>query len=106
MKWSELPLLDYIDIYEQRIDVYIHTKDKRMILVEDIQTNVYIDEVMLSVEHVWLGQTLNFMMMRDDFSYLEYRVSQRNIPKNDDFNSIDEYDVEGVDTPSELLREP
>jgi len=27
MKWSQIPLIDYIDIYEEQCDVYVHTKN-------------------------------------------------------------------------------
>jgi len=26
MKWSEIPLIEHIDIYEEQCDVYVHTK--------------------------------------------------------------------------------
>jgi hypothetical protein len=77
MKFSEIPLVEYIDIEEQCIDLYIHTKDKRMILVSDVQTDMFIDSFQVSVEHMMFDQRVSFVMMREDFSHLEYKVTDR-----------------------------
>ena len=77
MKFSEIPLVEYIDIEEQCIDLYIHTKDKRMIFVPDVQTDMFIDSFQVVVEHMMFDQKVSFIMMRKDFSHLEYRVSDR-----------------------------
>jgi len=39
MKWTEIPLLEYIDTYEMQCDVYVHTKDQRVIGLRDVQAN-------------------------------------------------------------------
>jgi len=111
MKFSEIPLVEYIDIEEQRIDLYIYTKDKRMILVSDVQTDMFIDSFQVSVEHMMFDQKVSFIMMREDFSHLEYKVINRqgignkikHIYKDIEQDSIEDF----IEFHSyEVLREP
>lgn len=98
MSFQEIPLLDYID-EDYDIDLYIHTKDNRVVKLEEIKTNLYIDNYQVSIDHVWFGQTMTFVMLREDFSYMRYMVKSRmpgrHTPENviaDDFNSQDIFD--------------
>jgi hypothetical protein len=115
MKFTELPLIEYIDIDEQQIDLYIHTKDKRLIVVSDIQTDPYVDSQVVCVDHIWIGQRMSFMMLREDFSHLEYSIKDRNIQKDSRkyFDEVCDYleDDEDVDyfldyQNLEVLKEP
>jgi len=111
MKFSEIPLVEYIDIEEQRIDLYIHTKDKRMILVSDVQTDMFIDSFQVVVEHMMFDQKVSFVMMREDFSHLEYKVTNRQVMGNKIKNIYKDIEEEDVDFfldyhNREVLKEP
>jgi hypothetical protein len=77
MKWSEIPLIDYIEIYEERCDLYVHTKDKRIIVFKDVQTNAHLNETGLFVDYMSLDRVATGFVPRDDVSHLEYMYSQR-----------------------------
>lgn len=69
--------IDFIDIEEQYIDVYVYTKDKRIIVVKDMVSDIYIDDYQVSMDHMSLGQRVSFAMLREDFSHLEYIIKDR-----------------------------
>jgi hypothetical protein len=113
MRFAELPLIEYIDIDEQQIDLYIHTKDKRIILVSDIQTNPFVDAHVVCVDHIWSGIKMSFMMMREDFSHLEYVIKDRYTQRvtKKDFDDLYDYLEEDIEDfaesyGTEPLREP
>jgi hypothetical protein len=117
VKFSEIPLVEYIDIEEQCIDLYIHTKDKRMILIPDVQTDMFIDSFQVSVEHMMFDQRVSFVMMREDFSHLEYKVSDRQRLKtvkeeiDDLYSYLEDDESEDIDFfldyhNTEVLKEP
>jgi hypothetical protein len=111
MKFSEIPLVEYIDIEEQRIDLYIYTKDKRMILVSDVQTDMFIDSFQVSVEHMMFDQRVSFIMMREDFSHLEYKVTNRQVMGNKIKHIYKDIEQDSIDDfiefhSYEVLREP
>jgi hypothetical protein len=113
MRFTELPLIEYIDIDEQQIDLYIHTKDKRLILVSDIQTDPFVDIQVVCVDHIWSGIKTSFMMLREDFSHLEYVIKDRHTQKvtKKDFDELYDYLEEDIDDFAEAygvepLREP
>jgi hypothetical protein len=107
MNWSEIPLIDYIDIYEDQVDVYIHTKDQRVIGVKDVQTNGHLDAVGFTVDHMAFGLKFTFFMPREDFSHIEYRYIPRENNKKyfDDLHSYLDEDVYPPE-PGEALKEP
>lgn len=76
MKFTHIPILEYINT-EQQVDIHIHTKDKRMILLSDIQTNPYIDSQIVSIDHCVFGRQISFVLLREDFSHLEYIVKSK-----------------------------
>jgi hypothetical protein len=109
MKPSEISLLDYIELYDEQCDVYIHTKDKRVIKVDDVRSNAHIDDSGLYVDHVSLGLRFTLYIPRDDFSHLEYRYSPRTDTSKkefDELNSFVEEQFEDYEYPSESLTEP
>jgi hypothetical protein len=114
MKWSEIPLIDYIEVYEEQCDVYVHTKDKRIIVFKDVRSNADITEEGVYLEYNFFGQRMNVFITRDDFSHMEYRYSQRgDIPHQkitkkdfDELNSFIEEQFEDYEYPAEALREP
>jgi len=109
MKWSEIPLAEYIDIYEQQCDVYVHTKDKRIIVFKDVRSNAHLDEIGFYVDYYFLGKPMTAFVPREDFSHMEYRyVPRERITKRDfdELNSFVEEQFEDYEYPSELLTEP
>ena len=77
MKWSEIPLVDYIEIHEEQCDVYVHTKDKRMIVFKDVCSNGHLDEIGFYVDYMLLDRRMTGFVPREDFSHMEYRYTQR-----------------------------
>jgi hypothetical protein len=102
MKWSEIPLVDYIVLSEEQCDVYVHTKDQRVIGLKDVRTNAHLDDNGFYVDHLAMGLRLSFFLPREDFSHIEYRYSPREdvprerITKNDfdELNSFVEEQIE------------
>lgn len=109
----EIIILDYIDTYEEKVHVYIHTKDNRFILVEDIVTNPVFDGQALHIDYMEWDSRYTFVMLQDDFSYLKFRTFPREheeVTKKDYdklYNYIED-DIEYFESrmDSEILREP
>jgi len=109
MKWSEIPLIDYIMLSEEQCDVYVHTKDKRIIVVKDVRTNGHLDENGLYVDHNSFGLRFSFFLPREDFSHIEYRYTPREKTTKADFDELHSFieeQIEDYKYPEESLREP
>jgi type I restriction-modification system DNA methylase subunit len=112
MNWSEIPLLEHIELLDEQCDIYVHTKDQRVIGLRDVRTNPYLDNTGFYVDHMAMGLNFSFFLPREDFSHIEYRYSQREgVPREsktdfDELNSFIEEQLEGYDDASEVLREP
>jgi hypothetical protein len=78
MSYVEIPLIEYIEIHEEECNVYVHTKDKRIILLNDVQTNMTIYQGMVSVDHMQMERCVTFVMPAEDFSHIDYFYNQRN----------------------------
>jgi hypothetical protein len=77
MNKTYIALIDYIDTYEEECDVYVHTKDKRIIAVKDVRSEGMLDEAGFYVDHWYMGKRTSVFVPRDDFSHLEYIYKQR-----------------------------
>lgn len=108
MKYVSIPLIDYIDIYDEQCTVHIHTKDKRVLVFTDVRSNADITEEGLFLEYSFFGQRMNVFIPRDDFSHIEYRYSPRDKISKKDFDDLYSYLDEDVDYeyPAEALTEP
>ena len=107
MKYISIPLIDYIDVYEEQCDVHVHTKDKRVLVFKDVRSNADITEEGLYLVYLWFGQHMNVFISRDDFSHMEYRYSPRQKIIKKDFDDLYSYLDEEVEyTPAESLTEP
>ena len=109
MKWSEIPLLDYIMLSEEQCDVYVHTKDKRIIVVKDVRTNGHLDDNGFYVDHNSFGLRFSFFLPREDFSHIEYRYTPRKKTTKEDFDELHSFVEEQFapnNTPAESLTEP
>jgi hypothetical protein len=107
MKHSHIPLLDYTDIEEEQCHIYVHTKDKRMLVFKDIQSNPYIDEIGFYVDYIFLSRRMSVFIPREDFSHVEYWYSTRENITKKDFDELYSYLDEDVDyIYPETLREP
>ena len=78
MKYTHIPLLDYIDIEEEQCDIHVHTKDKRILVFKDIQSNGHLDENGLYVDYMFFSRRMSVFVPREDFSHVEYMYSPRN----------------------------
>lgn len=100
--YKEIPLIDYIDLEEEQVDIYLHTKDHRLIALKDVRSNVVFDDIYLTFDYIWYQENTTFVMLRDDFSCLDYRIVKRSVPpkNNDAFHTYPHVHD------SETLREP
>jgi len=106
MKSTHIPLLDYIEIEEEQCDVYVHTKDKRMLVFKDIQSNALLDDTGFYIDYMFLSRRMSVFVSREDFSHMEYRYSPRTHITKKDFDELYSYLDEDVDyIPSEALTE-
>ena len=105
VKFTEIPLLDYIDIEEEQCDVYIHTKDKRMIVLKDIQSNGLLNDDGFYIDYMFLSRRMSVFVSREDFSHIEYWYSPRTTIDKGYFDELHSF-VEDHEPPSETLREP
>ena len=106
MKYIELPLIDYIEPLDEKVTIYIHTKDKRVIVLHDVRSNMSLDSDGVYVDHMLFGKRMTFMMPREDFSHVEYYISPREDSKKyfDELNSFIDEQIEefnALDTPTE-----
>lgn len=108
MNYTEFPLIDYINIDEEKTTLYVYTKDKRIIVLHDVCSNMSIDDMGIYVDHMVFGKRMTFMMVREDFSHVEYCVSPREDSKKDFdlLNSFIEYSMKDDEYPPDLLTEP
>jgi tRNA splicing endonuclease len=88
VKFTEIPLIDYIDIYDEQCDIYVHTKDKRMLVFKDVQSNGHLDDTGFSVDYIFLSKRMTAFISRDDFSHLEYCYSLRDNMTKESFNKL------------------
>ena len=100
----DLPLIDYIEPLDEKVTIYIHTKDKRMIVLGDVCSNMSLDDMGVYVDHMLFGKRMTCMIPREDFSHVEYYVSPRENSKKD-FDDINSFIEEQI-YPPESLREP
>lgn len=105
MKWSQIPLVDYIVLSEEQCDVYVHTKDERVIGLQDVRTNAHLDDNGFYVDHLAMGLRFSFFLPREDFSHIEYRYSPRKKTIKDDFDEMHSF-VEEQFTPADSPTEP
>ena len=111
MNFTEIVILDYIDIYDEQVHLFIHTKDQRVLGLRDIRSNPVINHNVVYVDHMVLGKTFTFALPKEDFSHMEYYTEKRPDTRKefDDLNSfIDEQidEFRGKEDPPEVLREP
>jgi len=74
---TTIPLVEYIDTYEEECYVYVHTKDKRIIVIDDVRSEGLLDDSGFYVDHWFMDKRMSVFISRDDFSYLEYGYRQR-----------------------------
>lgn len=108
MNWTEIPLIEHIEVYDTQCSVYIHTKDRRVIVLHDVRSNGYCDDRGVFIDHVSLGLTFTVFISREDFSHVEYRYSPRSKISKKDFDDLYSYLDEEIEyfTPAESLIEP
>ena len=109
MSFTEIPIVDYIDTYDEQVHLFIHTKDQRVLGLRDVLSNLVISNGVVSVEHMALGQRFTFCMSQEDFSHVEYYYAPRSFDSKkafDDLNSFIDEQIEDLEDPPEVLREP
>ena len=80
MSFTKIVILDYIDTWEQEAVVYVHTKDKRMLAVHDVASNPTLDTHAIYIDFMQWGKRMTFVMLREDFSHVEYYYKDRPKP--------------------------
>lgn len=91
MKHTHIPLLDYIDIDEEQCDLYVHTRDTRILVFKDVQSNVHIDDTGLYVDYLLFSSRMTAFVLREDFSHLEYKYSLRDTITKQDFDELNSF---------------
>lgn len=107
MNFTEIVILDYINIDDEQVHLFIHTKDRRVLGLRDVLSNPVINYNAVYIDHMVLGKRFTFAMAKEDFSHVEYYTEKRVDTRQemDDINSFVEEQIEDF-TPAETLREP
>jgi hypothetical protein len=95
MKFTHIPLLDFIEIEDEQCDVYVHTKDKRMIAFKDVRSDGHLDETGFYVDYFFLEKRMTAFVPREDFSHLEYFYTRKTITKKD-FDELNSFIEEQI----------
>ena len=88
MRVTTIPLVEYIDTYEEECYVYVHTKDKRIIVIDDVRSEGLLDDTGFYVDRWFMGKQTSVFISRDDFSYLEYGYKQRDKISKKEFDEM------------------
>ena len=94
MSYEEIILVDHINLEDEQCDVYIHTKDRRVLGLTDVCSNAIISYNVVYIDHYALGMRFTFALPMSEFSHLEY-ITKSRTPENviaDDFNSEKVFD--------------
>jgi hypothetical protein len=83
-----IPLVEYINTYEEQCDVYVYTKDKRIIFIEDVRSEGLLDDSGFYVDHWFVSKRASVFVPRDDFSHLEYTYKQRDKVSKKEFDEM------------------
>jgi hypothetical protein len=113
MNFTEIVIVDNIDIHDEQVHLFIHTKDQRVLGLRDVVSNPVITYDVLYVDHLVLGKRFTFAIDKDSYSHMEYYVEQRPDTRKefDDINSfiddqIEEFNASDAPTePDEVLFE-
>lgn len=111
MNFTEIVILDYINIDDEQVHLFIHTKDQRVLGLRDILSNPVINYNAVYVDHMVFGKRFTFAMAKEDFSHVEYYTEKRPDSRQefDDVNSFIDEQIEEFrdkEDPPEVLREP
>ena len=77
MKSTIIPLVEHVEVFDEVCDVYVHTKDKRVIVVKDVRSEGLLDDTGFYVDHWFMEKQTSVFVPRGDFSHLEYIYRQR-----------------------------
>ena len=88
MRSTTIPLVEYIEVFDEVCDVYVYTKDKRIIVIDDVRSEGLLDDSGLYVDHWFMGKRMSVFIPRDDFSYLEYGYRKRKRTTKEDFDDM------------------
>lgn len=111
MSYEEIILIDHINLEDEQCDVYIHTKDKRVLGLTDVCSNAIISYNVLYVDHYVSDMRFTFALPMSEFSHVEYITKSRAPEKFDykkefdDINSFIDEQIDEFNAP-EVLREP
>lgn len=83
MKWTEIPLVEYINQEEEMLTLYIYTKDKRILAFKDVCSDMTINDTSVYFSHILWDTVFDVVMLKEDFSYLEYRIERRKTAHED-----------------------
>ena len=88
MTFTTIPLVEYIDTYEEECYVYVHTKDKRMIVIEDVRSEGLLDDTGFYVDHWFMGKRVAVFVPKEDFSHLKYMYKKRDSVSKKEFDDM------------------
>lgn len=77
MSFVEIPLAEYINVEEEMLSLYVHTKDKRILAFKDVVSNMTYSDGTLCFSHVLWERVFDVVVLKEDFSHIEYTIDRR-----------------------------
>jgi hypothetical protein len=96
MSFVEIPLAEYINTEEEILSLYVHTVDKRILAFKDVVSNMTYYHDHLSFSHVLWDKVFDVVVLKEDFSHIEYTVERRMTSQEeiDEINSFLDEEIE------------
>lgn len=88
MKSTIISLVEHVEVFDEVCDVYVYTKDKRIIVIKDVRSEGLLDDTGFYVDHWFMGKQTSVFVPRDDFSHLEYIYKQRDKVSKEEFDKM------------------
>lgn len=101
MSFVEIPLAEYINVEEEMLSLYVHTKDKRVLAFKDIVSNMTYSDGTLGFSHVLWERVFDVVVLKEDFSHIEYTIDRRKTAHEeiDELNSFLDDEIERFNKP-------
>ena len=105
MSFVEIPLAEYINVEEEMLTLYVYTKDKRILAFKDVVSNMTYSDGVLGFSHVLWEKVFDVVILKEDFSYIEYTVERRKTAHEDidELNSFLDDEIERFNKPKPFV---
>lgn len=88
MRSTTIPLVEYIEVFDEVCDVYVYTKDKRIIVIDDVRSEGLLDDTGFYVDHWFMGKRVAVFVPKEDFSHLKYMYKKRDGVSKKEFDDM------------------